>query len=160
MSETLRQTIREAFADVTLGSGIGLRQAQGIDDYEPSSVCARLRAQDEKEDWSKISCDDLNRCHSSLSFFDPEGMRFHLPAFLIAELRGLYRFGMVFCLSHLNEHTIGQFALLTPSQRLAVRAFLLLAAESEAYKFDRPHILRALEEYWVIPDQPSTDSNS
>ena len=149
MNESLCQTIREAFAGVTLGGGVGLQHAQGIDDYEPAATCAHFRANDEKDDWSRIPVEELNRCNSSLSFFDAEGMRFHLPAFLIADLQGLYRFGMAFSLTHLSDYSIGQFALLTPQQRMAVRAFLLQIAEAEDYEFERPQILRALNDYWI-----------
>ncbi len=47
-------------------------------------------------------------------------MRFHLPAYLIADLQGAYNFGMAFCLTHLNDYTISQFALLSDAQRCAV----------------------------------------
>ncbi len=36
--ESVIQSVNNAFAGVTLGSGIGLWQAQAIDDYEPESV--------------------------------------------------------------------------------------------------------------------------
>jgi hypothetical protein len=154
MNEALCHTIREVFSGVALGNGIGLQQAQGIDDYEPPGTCAHLRAKDEKEDWSRIPVEELNRCYSSLSFFDAEGMRFHLPAFLIAELRGLYRFEIVFSLTHLSEYNAGQFALLTPQQRLAVRAFLLHILDHPDHTFDRPDILRALKDYWIPAPLP------
>ena len=149
MNETLCDTIREAFAGVTLGDGIGLQQAQGIDDYEPPATCARLRASDEKDDWTRIPAEELNCCNSSLSFFDAEGMRFHLPAYLIADLQGQYRFGMAFSLTHMSDYNISQFALLSAQQRSAVRAFLLHIAESEDYEFERSDILRALDDYWT-----------
>src|SRR5688500_17196676 len=88
VSEALCDLIREAFAGVKLGNGIGLQEAQGIDDYADKETCARYRAGDEKEDWTRIPAEELSRCNSSLSFFDAEGMRFHLPAFLVAELQG------------------------------------------------------------------------
>jgi hypothetical protein len=50
----------------------------------------------------------LNACYSSLSFFDAEGMRFPLPAFLIAELNGGYLQDMSFQLAYLNDYSIGQ----------------------------------------------------
>ena len=149
MNEALCYTIQEAFADVKLGNGVGLQQAQGLDDYDDVATCARYREQDEKDDWSRIQSEELNRCNSSLSFFDAEGMRFHLPAYLIADLQGSYRFGMAICLAHLNDYRISQFSLLSPVQRNAVRSFLLHIAEVADYEFDRPHIIRALDEYWV-----------
>lgn len=149
MNEALCSRIEEAFLGVKLGNGIGLQQAQGLDDYDDAVTCAGYREQDEKEDWQRIRAEDLNRCNSSLLFFDAEGMRFHLPAYLIADLRGSYRCGMAFCLAHLDDYRTTQFSLLSPAQRNAVRSFLLHISEVADYEFDRPHIIRVLDEYWV-----------
>ena len=153
MNEALCNRIREAFAGVTLGSGIGLQQAQGLDDYENEAICARYRASDEKEDWTRISASELNRCNSSLSFFDAEGMRFHLPAYLIADLHGTYEFGMAFCLTQSHDYS-RYFELLSDAQREVVREFLLHISKEADYEWDRPQILRALHEYWIDPHLP------
>jgi hypothetical protein len=151
MNDALCSMIREAFAGVKLGDGVGLQQAQGLDDYEDDATCVRYRENDEKDDWTRIPVEELNRCNSSLSFFDAEGMRFHLPAYLVADLQGAYNFGMAFCLTHLSGYSTSQFALLSEAQRSTVRAFLLHIAEDPDYEFDRPHIIRALNEYWNAP---------
>ncbi len=153
VNETLCDKIREAFAGVTLGNGIGLQQAQGIDDYEDEAACASYRASDEKEEWSRIPVSELNRCNSSLSFFDAEGMRFHLPAYLIADLQGTYDFGMAHCLTQ-SHHYEAYFGLLSNAQRNVVREYLLHVSKEPDYEFDRPHIIRALEEYWIDPYLP------
>ena len=62
--------VRSAFQGVTLGDGVGLRQGQGLDDYADERTLASHRVQDEKHDWSAIPVADLDRCYSSLSFFD------------------------------------------------------------------------------------------
>ncbi len=82
----LRPAIFEAFDGVILGDGIGLWQAQGIDDRLPPEECEKIREKDEKQDWRKLSVLDLYRCSSSLCFFDAEGMRFHFPQFALLEL--------------------------------------------------------------------------
>lgn len=147
-AEAVAAQIREAFSRVPLGQGVGLRQAQGIDDYEGEAALAAYRALDEKVDWSRIPSAALNECNSSLSFFDAEGMRFHLPAYLLADLDGSYEFGMAFCLTDIGELRQEQFSLLSPAQRAAVRAFLEYISEEDDYIFERPNILRALDEYW------------
>jgi hypothetical protein len=86
LAQEVAERIRNAFSGVTLGQGVGLRQAQGIDGYEEETAIADYRQSDEKENWSRIPPDALNECQSSLSFFDAEGMRFHLPAYLLADL--------------------------------------------------------------------------
>jgi hypothetical protein len=138
---------------VKLGKGVGLREAQGLDDYEDAATRARYRASDEKEDWSRIPAEELNRSYSSLSFFDAEGMRFHLPAYLIAELQGLYGQDLVFHLTYPSSLTDGTFALLSPAQRSAVRAYLLHIAASPDHRLSRAD-KRALDGYWADPPRP------
>ncbi len=142
------RTIEAAFAGVTLGNGVGLQEAQGLDDYADDAACAALRAGDEKDDWHHIPAEALNHCNSSLSFFDAEGMRFHLPAYLLADLRGDFGFGMAFCLAQTSDYD-RYFRLLSAAQRRAVRAFLLHIAEDPEYEFYRPHIISALNDYWT-----------
>ncbi|MBL9024989.1 MAG: hypothetical protein JNL21_22525 [Myxococcales bacterium] len=91
--------------------------------------------------------DQLNKCNSSLSFFDDEGMRFHLPAYLVADLDGDYKFGLAYALTQtpiLSE----QFRLLSKEQRAAVRRYLEFISFEPDYEFEREHIEHALENYW------------
>jgi len=141
--------IRAAFAGVTLGNGVGMQESRGKDDYEDDETLAKYRSYDEKDDWQKIPLSELNRASGGLCFFDAEGMRFHLPAHLIADLRGEYNFGMAFILTHLSDHCLTQFELLGPEQRRSVRAFLLHILNDPDYEFDREDIQRALDSYWT-----------
>lgn len=84
--EALIQAIYQSFDGVTLEDGIGLWEAQGIDDYLSKDECKKLREKDEKDDWRKIPLTDLYRCNSSLPFFDAKGFRFHLPICLLIDL--------------------------------------------------------------------------
>jgi len=149
----LCRMIEEAFRDVKLGDGVGLFQAQGLDDYADASTCAAYRKKDEKDDWRRITSETLCRCNSSLSFFDAEGMRFHVPAYLICDLKGEYNMGMDFCLTHRCVDS-AKFSLLSPEQRLCIRFFLLHILHSPEYKFSRPDIRYALDHYWVWPPEP------
>jgi hypothetical protein len=143
------QAIETAFAGVALGGGVGLSEAGGLDDYADAATLAAYRANDEKDDWRCIPVEALNHFNGSLSFFDAEGMRFHLPAFLLADLRGDYGFGLTFCLTHLADHCLTQFALLSSAQRAAVRAFLLHIMDDPNEEFHRADIIRALDDYWT-----------
>ncbi len=141
--------IAEAFTGVTLGHGVGLSEGRALDDYEDASTRAACRAADEKEDWSRLTSDQLCHFNSSLSFFDQQGMRFHLPAFLIADLRGDFGFGMAFCLTYTGRPYEDRFGILSVEQRAAVRQFLLHIAESPEYQHERADVLRALRDYWI-----------
>ena len=146
------ELVRSAFRGVTLGNGVGLRQGQGLDDYADKRTLASYRAQDEKYDWSAIPVAELDRCYSSLSFFDAEGMRFHLPAYLVADLKGaLQTANVVF---HLVCTAQGEFDLLSKTQREAVRQFLLLRLSDNHRDFYHPKIKAALTDYWSATSEP------
>jgi hypothetical protein len=141
--------VRSAFAGVTLGQGIGLLQGQGLDDYADERTVASYRAQDEKHDWSAIPVADLDHCYSSLSFFDADGMRFHLPAYLVADLEGgLQTAEIVFHLTYWERGGESRFDTLSAAQRNAVRAFLQLCLSDANREFEHPMIEEALRNYW------------
>ncbi len=147
--EAVVDKIRAAFAGVTLGNGIGLREARGLDDYEDEETLARFRAEDEKENWELIPAQDLEVFHDTLSFFDADGLRFHLPAFMISELQGEWKFGLDFKLTRLDEHGRSRLTSLDWKQRQAVRAFLIHVLEDPDYLFSRDEIKGALEVFWT-----------
>ena len=84
--EKLKTKIRTAFKAVELEDGIGLWEAQGVDDYADKKTILKLREKDERKNWNNISYKELAICESSLSFFDAKGMRFYLPQFLIFDI--------------------------------------------------------------------------
>ena len=146
--ETLVAETYEAFAGVKLGSGVGLLEANGLDDYASEQKLAEYRAKDEKLDWRSIPIEKLNRYSSSLSFFDAEGMRFHLPAFLVADMQALYEFDLIYNLVQSTLIEV-QCTLLTEKQRAVVRKYLEFALQAEDFEYDHEHIRRALENYWA-----------
>lgn len=141
--------IEKAFAGVTLGEGVGLLQARGLDDYADEPTLKALRAEDEKEDWHHISEESLQYFHDTLSFFDAEGMRFHLPAFLLWDLQTSFSPFVVYSLTNTSSYSQKKFSLLSPSQRAAVRTYLLHILEDPEYRFEHENIRRALVEYWT-----------
>jgi hypothetical protein len=144
------QKISTAFADVRLEDGIGLAEAQAIDDYQDAWTQAESRKLDEKEDWRRISREQLLRSTSSLSFFDAKGMRFHLPAFLIAELQVFEYLGCVFHLVELDDYARSKLALLNSEQKDAVEACLWEMLDDKKYSYDHEGIARAIKSYWSI----------
>lgn len=143
------ELVRNAFQGVTLGDGVGLRQGQGLDDYSGPETLAKLRADDEKDDWTAIPVENLERCRSSLSYFDAEGMRFHLPAFLVAELEGQHSSGeVVFILTYQDDRMMSRFDRFSPAQREAVREYLLLQLADPHREFQHPMIEASLRDYW------------
>jgi hypothetical protein len=147
--EEVAKLIRGAFAGVTLGRGVGLWEGQALDDYADGITIAEYRLRDEKNDWTRLTVYDLNRCHSSLAFFDADGMRFHLPAFLIAELEGTLSNSVIFYLTYLVDYGKSRFTSLTAPQRAAIRQFLLLFQDDPDLTIETSDIKRALNEFWL-----------
>lgn len=147
--ERVAHLVRAAFAGVTLGRGIGLWEAQGIDEYANHRKVEAYRSRDEKDDWSSISAADLDYCNSSPCFFDAEGMRFHLPAYILADLEGKTKTANVlFHLTYQRGECAGRYELLSLEQRAAVREFLLLRLADPLRKFEHRSIERALQGFW------------
>ena len=120
----LIHTIQQAFSGVTLGNGIGLSEGNAMDDYASAEERARCRKQDEQTHWYKIPIELLNQYYVALCYFDPEGMRFYLPAFLIADLQGQFRFDLIYTFIYLDEYKEQQFSLLNAQQKQAVAQYL------------------------------------
>lgn len=143
--------LSSAFVGTKLGDGIGLFEANGLDDYASTEELKRLRASDEKLDWSRISAADLSRCYCSPTFFDPQGFVFHLPAFLIAELNDRYPYGFIDQLYDADEYPKGWRALLTVEQRNAIITTLKLIRRHPNYQHELDRIDASLEWYGDTP---------
>jgi hypothetical protein len=150
-AQQLIATIQKAFSGVSLGKGIGLFQAYAIDGYESDEVCEQQRSKDEKLDWERIKIIHLNSCSSSLSFFDSLGMRFHLPAYICADLRGELDLHLAYHLSDINERKAEKLGLLSHDQKLAVAEYIRFLADDEDAAFDREELQKAVDEFWTKP---------
>lgn len=148
MLESLLAQIKSAFSDTILGDGIGLWEAKGLDDYEDSKTCATYRMKDEWLDWTAISLETLQRCNSSPSFFDADGFRFHLPAFMCADLTEDYGFDFIYSLTCFKILGYSRYTSLSPEQRLAVRSYLLFQLDDLDNDYERDNIQKALDNYW------------
>ena len=153
-ANVLREKIESAFAGVTLGDGIGLKEGRGLDDYEDADVLALLHAQDERNDWRNFSSEDLLSYQSSISFTDAEGMRFLLPAWMLAELRDDGIAGLIWSLCRIDPHNEHKFSLLSPEQRSVVRGFLAFMRDDPDYTHKRAEIGAAIDHIWSqLPPQ-------
>lgn len=156
----LRMRIRDAFEGVSLGDGVGLYQGQGIDDHDSAEVCQSLRLGDEKDDWQRITSDDLNKCYSSLSFFDAAGMRFHLPAYLLAEIDGDFKFDLAMDFIDMSDHKMQQYSLFTSQQKGVIADYLRSIQDQPGHWLDVHKIDFALECFWDLDPELSETKNA
>jgi hypothetical protein len=144
--------IAKAFAGVTLEDGVGLKEADAIDEYADNAMRQQYRQEDEKYEWSAIPPEKLERYHGSPAFFDPKGMRFHLPAFLIAQLNGksidMNGYLCAFWLELKEAHLNINFCLLSAQQRAAVCHFLYAVLEDPDEDYYAIEIQKAINEFW------------
>jgi len=146
--ENVIHEIEKAFLNVKLGNGIGLWEAQAIDDYRSNEEQKLARNKDEKENWENFTVDTLNRCNSSLSFFDADGMRFHLPAFIISSINNTDMLDPIFHLTHLSPYSKKQLSSLNFIQKKAIMTYLQWCLSNDDYEFEYADIKTALKLYW------------
>ena len=142
------ETIKKSFEQVNLEDGIGLLEANAMDNYDSIGEIKKYREKDEKEFWDRIPVNRLNDCYYSLSYFDAKGLKFHLPAFMIATLKNNeYRFDLVCKLINLSEYSLSQFKLLSKNQKNAVKLFLEYMKD-ENYQLDKEEIEKSINKFW------------
>lgn len=153
----LIQRVIAAFRSVKLEDGIGLNQAEGLDDYASQERLAKIRLLDETENWERISNESLNQCSCALSYFDQKGMQFHLPPYLIAELMHELKVDLIFHLTFIHDGNFSRFSLLNSEQRAVVRDYLELC-RVECDDFILPLISTALSQYWNSPEHVGSEA--
>lgn len=126
--------IEQAFADVSLDGGITLHQMDVLDDLWGEEQAMREAAlKDPETRWQDISPEKLSAFARSLTFLDPKGFRFHLPAFMQHALitsqpdpSKTDADGVISALQNGTEDTFYQerISLLTPVQLGCAAAFL------------------------------------
>ena len=146
LKPTTRQVVLELARDVPWQKTT--RFTQLILKFRPI-LLYQLRQIDVKDNWDTIPSEELQRCHSSLSFFDADGMRFHLPAFIVGSLKNEVD-DPIFHLTHLSEYAESQFTSLNKEQVSAIVNYLNWCLETPEYQHERPMIEKALNGYWAI----------
>lgn len=156
--------IEAAYADVTLDGGISMHQREALDLYCTEEQLEAAAALDPETRWQSIAMEKIQRLGMSLVFFDPRGIRFHLPAFLRCALR-LWHMSKDGDCSDSAQLIYGltdgprpegcyaeAFSLLNPQQHQAVAAFLrFVAAVGDSCADDAKEALRHGWDLWT-PD--------
>ncbi|MCW1915279.1 CPCC family cysteine-rich protein [Luteolibacter sp. GHJ8] len=74
--------IEEAFSEVALDGGVTLHQTWVIDEYGDEKEYLQAKLKDPETRWQDLSEAKLTDFSDSMVFFDGNGFRFHLPAFM------------------------------------------------------------------------------
>lgn len=147
--------IRAAFAGVSLGKGVSLRQAQVIDRYKEGvsdRKFASLPRDEITDDWSRIPLSELDG--DCIAHLDAEGLRYYIPALMLSVLNNydaasMRVIGTISALDPRDTHGQRRIALLNESQRRAIASFLLsLPRLSDLYREHAEVASRSLQAYW------------
>jgi hypothetical protein len=154
--EQLISDIETAFFEVERGEGMTLFEG----DLEGAGSEADLRfarARDTYATWRDIPDHVIDRYFSALSFLDPQGFRYYIPAFMRFALRhyqdstspaidyAIYHLGQR---SVQREHKEARFTVLDESQTGVICRFLRFMAEYTDGNADEAAARQALEGYW------------
>ena len=170
--DLLEAKIRAAFADTPPPSPDRLRGSDEGD--EPYLLEGEFR---HVPDWRTLDAGFLDRAPdgygSALSFFSAEALRYYLPAFLIADVRGqLQHTDPLFHLWHgltddlrtrpVNPRRYGQwtwfeaisarFSGFTTAEADAIVSYLRYKAAHDDLGLDQPKIDQAIRNYWSVRD--------
>jgi hypothetical protein len=143
--------VRLAFDGVTLGCGMGLREADAYDDRASPEARAAARRADEKQSWDLISFEDLHRYGEFGWFYlDAESLRFHLPAFILADLNDESDGNLPRRLIEPSRQRDRLYSILNLDQRMAVREFLLNTLSDSFYEPQQLMIRQGLDGFWAV----------
>ena len=79
---SLISAIEDAFGGVKLGDGIGIFEAEAIDDCVNEKRRTKARAQDIRDDWKAIPDEIISEHYSAMAFMDEKGLRYAIPAYM------------------------------------------------------------------------------
>jgi uncharacterized protein DUF6714 len=158
--------IREAFRGVKLGDGTSLRQAKIIDGYGQGYSDEQFEVEKRAEiteDWERVPASELEL--DNIAHLDSEGMRYYLPALMVALLdrydaNAMWTIGTVSAIDvrgRLSAYKLSQLSLLTFEQRSAVAVWCKsMSRFVDVSPDDRRIVDRAVDAYWCefLPKPP------
>lgn len=163
----IEAALREAFAGVTLGGGVSLRQAallDATDEEAEAGEIARARTGEVIDDWAAIPAAELAR--DNIAQLDAAGLRYYLPALAIWLLDryddaagrladegvGLTVIGVLGALAPSDlfaDELYEVYDGFTAAQRAALAAYVAaLPALVHLEPSDAERVAVAIDEYW------------
>ncbi len=161
INTALIEQIAAAFQDVTRGAGVSLHEADVIDAYGSSKERAKARRLDTEICWQDVPEADIEQFDWILSFLDPQGFHYYVPAYMVWSLKYyktsdsassdsiIYAFNHYLSTSRgMKEWHQERFAVFTPEQSAAICGFLRYMAEQGDDFANSDAASQALAEYW------------
>ena len=157
----LIQDIETAFKGVLLKDGIGIYQAEALDNYANEVVIEKERDRDRTSwvRWQDIPDEIIDRYYSVLCFVDPSGMKFLLPANMRFTLKN-YDItnsasldSTIYALDRGLEGFGNDSNILSDKQKSAIAKFLKYMVLEVGEKYvDSSAASRAYEQHWSKHD--------
>lgn len=150
--------IKSAFARVTLGKGVSIRQSVVIDNCGEGCSDLEFRSlpmSEETSDWLSVSDAELEI--ACIGHFDADGLRYYLPALLLSINRNydgtsLRVIGTIMALypkANDMKYHLERYKLLNEKQRKAITSWLANSPNFVQFKYDEPKELnRAIRNFW------------
>lgn len=169
--ERIEQQIRSAFAGVAREDGITIHEADVLDDYGTDEQMAAARRLDTEQHWTEVPDATIARQWTALSFLDPKGFHYYLPAYMCWALRS-YDSSVSNSLDWLlyalairpwdhdesgAEGQMARFGLLSAEQAQTVCRFLEFLSDYGYPCADVEMARRGLDQYWG-QFRPESDS--
>ncbi len=151
--------ITKAFEGVSREDGVSLHEARVIDDWGGEAARAEARKIDTDSRWQDVPVEWIEQLYDALSFLDPKGWRYYLPAYMLYSLRfytsssnaadsAVYSCTLYTGSKHkdLTEWQLSCFRSLTVAQSRAVCQYLRF--EATYGEADERAAQEALDAYW------------
>jgi len=158
--EDLISDIKEAFKEVSLEEGIGIVEADAIDDYADKRQQEKARSLDERNNWENIPDEVISKASFSLCYVDEKGMRFSLPAYMVFLLKNhevsdsASIDAVIYALDRVSGPSDKGWDFLSKKQKEVVAKFLkFLVIGIKEGVVDDVVASRAYEKYWSKFDE-------
>ena len=163
----LIEQITAAFAGVSRQGGVSLHQTRVLDDAFSQERMDEAGARDVDTDWRDVPSSSLEKSDLHMSFLDPIGFRYYLPAYMVWQLKqGSGSVPWVDCNAHdetlhslklqepadMRQWQEERFEMFTLEQSRASNRFLHFYAKY-GEDFDQQHAQQALDSHWAKFDQ-------
>ncbi|MBI1425022.1 MAG: hypothetical protein GC149_16370 [Gammaproteobacteria bacterium] len=158
----IENTIISAFGKVLLGNGVGLYEAEAIDNYESQEFISEARKKDRVtwKNWGEIPVNAISTFHSALCFVDAEGMRYLLPAYMLFAVMNYDKTdsaaidSAIYALDRGMKAFGDDEAILSHEQKKAIIDFLrFMVFEAGEDMVDADVAMRAYVNHWVKYDK-------